>query len=259
MTSNLARKIRLVYGVILSISIAAAGICLMAACVGIYRTGDHPFSREVVANAFRPIAVPVYLCLGLTILGFPLSWWLPGEQRKLRAGKQNALILEKLHDKTDLNRCDEPLRNAVAAQQKSRAVHRAIRSGLLVISGVIFLAYVLSGDRFLLPDINSSMVRAMGILLPCLAVTFGYAVFTAYHNSASVKKEIELMKQASASAPKMAGEKKDNTSGEEKTRAIRCVVLALAVVLLVYGFLTGGTADVLTKAINICTECVGLG
>jgi len=40
---------------------------------------------------------------------------------------------------------------------------------------------------------------------------------------------------------------------------VRCVLVCAAVVLLVYGYLAGGTADVLTKAINICTECVGLG
>ena len=35
--------------------------------------------------------------------------------------------------------------------------------------------------------------------------------------------------------------------------------LPMAVGLLLYGFFAGGTADVLTKAVNICTECIGLG
>ncbi|MBQ8580085.1 MAG: thioredoxin [Oscillospiraceae bacterium] len=29
--------------------------------------------------------------------------------------------------------------------------------------------------------------------------------------------------------------------------------------MIAYGAAAGGTADVLTKAVNICTECVGLG
>ena len=37
------------------------------------------------------------------------------------------------------------------------------------------------------------------------------------------------------------------------------MILAVAVSILIYGYMNGGTADVLTKAINICTECVGLG
>ena len=41
--------------------------------------------------------------------------------------------------------------------------------------------------------------------------------------------------------------------------ALRWALVCLAVAVLVYGFCTGGTADVLTKAKNICTECVGLG
>ncbi|MBQ8494361.1 MAG: thioredoxin [Clostridia bacterium] len=39
----------------------------------------------------------------------------------------------------------------------------------------------------------------------------------------------------------------------------RCAVLVLGIVLLVWGALENGAADVLTKAINICTECIGLG
>ena len=40
---------------------------------------------------------------------------------------------------------------------------------------------------------------------------------------------------------------------------IRCVVLAAAALLIVLGILNGGMYDVLVKAINICTECIGLG
>ena len=38
------------------------------------------------------------------------------------------------------------------------------------------------------------------------------------------------------------------------------LVLGLALlVFLVYGLVSGGTADVLAKAANICSECIGLG
>ncbi|MBR4862977.1 MAG: thioredoxin [Oscillospiraceae bacterium] len=40
---------------------------------------------------------------------------------------------------------------------------------------------------------------------------------------------------------------------------MRYALLVVAVSILVYGYFAGGTNDVLTKAINICTECVGLG
>ena len=40
---------------------------------------------------------------------------------------------------------------------------------------------------------------------------------------------------------------------------VRIVLYALAVILIVTGIGNGGMRDVLIKAINICTECIGLG
>ena len=41
--------------------------------------------------------------------------------------------------------------------------------------------------------------------------------------------------------------------------AVRLILFAAALVLLVLGVRNGGLRDVLFKAINICTECIGLG
>ncbi|MBQ8200798.1 MAG: hypothetical protein IJZ74_03405 [Clostridia bacterium] len=40
---------------------------------------------------------------------------------------------------------------------------------------------------------------------------------------------------------------------------LRSLVLALALALIAAGVMNGGLYDVLVKAINICTECIGLG
>ena len=42
-------------------------------------------------------------------------------------------------------------------------------------------------------------------------------------------------------------------------KAARCVCIALAVLLIGLGIVNGGLWDVLVKAVNICTECIGLG
>lgn len=52
---------------------------------------------------------------------------------------------------------------------------------------------------------------------------------------------------------------KYNGENDKKENLLRLTILFLAVFFVVYGLITGGTADVLTKAINICTECIGLG
>ncbi len=40
---------------------------------------------------------------------------------------------------------------------------------------------------------------------------------------------------------------------------LKLLLLALAAALIVLGVLNGSARDVLIKAVNICTECVGLG
>lgn len=44
-----------------------------------------------------------------------------------------------------------------------------------------------------------------------------------------------------------------------KNGAVRIVVGLAAAALIILGVLNGGMRDVLVKAINICTECIGLG
>ncbi|MBQ4066050.1 MAG: thioredoxin [Clostridia bacterium] len=41
--------------------------------------------------------------------------------------------------------------------------------------------------------------------------------------------------------------------------AVTVLILVLAVALIVVGALSDGASAVLTKAVNICTECIGLG
>lgn len=46
---------------------------------------------------------------------------------------------------------------------------------------------------------------------------------------------------------------------KRKKTVIYIVLFALAGVLIAAGIANGGLRDVLIKAINICTECIGLG
>ena len=42
-------------------------------------------------------------------------------------------------------------------------------------------------------------------------------------------------------------------------KGIQAAVFVAAVLLIIAGIVNGGALDVLVKAINICTECIGLG
>lgn len=259
MTKDTIFRLRRILGAATGVSIATAGVCLMAACLGIYQNGDGAFSREAVAAAFGPIAVPVYLCLALVIAGFILHLCFPAEKKKTSPAKQNEQILNRLHARTDLVRCGKELLNAIDAEQYGRRSRKRIRGFSIFLCALIFIVYILTADRFLLPDINRSMLDAMAVLLPWLVLVFGYSVYTEYRNRKSIEAEIELMRQAAAHAPKAAEPRQNSRTSDRDANRFRTAILVVAVAILIYGFVSGGTADVLTKAINICTECVGLG
>ncbi len=247
------QRVRLIYGIILGIALVVAGICLIGACICIYHSGDKPFSREAVAFYFSEISVPVYLALALTAGGFILSFALPKEKSK-KPGKNLPGTLRRLWEKRDITLLESQLQADIRKQQMSRKLHTYISIGLLSIGSLLFLAYAVDPDNFPSEDITGSMAKGTVIMLICLFVPFVYAVLSSYLARASMKKEIELVRS-------VAPNRQTSLKSSEKSagNVLRWVLLGVAVLSIVYGYFAGGTVDVLTKAVNICTECVGLG
>ena len=259
MTKETLIRIHRIYSILLSIVIILAGLCFIAGCITIYNSGDHPFSREVVAETFSGIALPVYLCLAMTIISFLLEAILPSNKEKPTIQKPYTAILNRLRTNKDSEKLDPKLKDEILALQKNRRLHIIIRTIVIILSSVCFLVYALNGKHFHQSDINGSMIKAMWLLIPCFFLSFGYALFTAIHNEKSIQKEIGLWKQVPSSAPLRTDKDTASDTSDKKLNTCRLAFLFVAVFCLTYGLLTGGTADVLTKAINICTECIGLG
>lgn len=254
MNSERTQKLRRIYGILLSCVIILAGICLMVACVGIYRSGDEPFSREAVAAAFSPISIPVYLCLAMVLAGFVLKALLPHPAEKAAAIKQLGVMRNRLLARADLETCDGAVKAAILAEQKRRNKQNITCAAILGACASVFLLYALDSSHFHPSKINASMVSAMWVLVPCVAVAFAACLLTVSIRNKSLQQEIALLKQC----PKLPDAKSEAVK-PDATKKVRYVILAAAIALAIFGFCTGGTADVLTKAVNICTECIGLG
>lgn len=247
------KHIHKIYGIGLSVLLILSGICLMAACVGIYLSGDQPFSRESVAAAFAPIAVPVLAALALVVIGFLLDLFLPKDEEKAAPVAQYSMILHRLQAKADLEQADEATKTAILAQRAYRMRHKVISAVLLAVGSIVFLIYALREGSFHASEINDSIIKATAVLLPCMAIPFYYALFAAVCSRISAQKEIALLKGVPSKAPEAVPQRNSTVN------IVRGILLCAGAALLLYGLFSGGTADVLTKAINICTECVGLG
>jgi uncharacterized membrane protein len=262
------KRIHLLYGIILSASIVLAGICIMVACYGIYTnglaSGQQIYSREIVAEAFSAIAIPVYVCLVLVIGGFVLHLALPLERKKLIPEKNESLILRRLQSKKSFAADQTELRCAAEQQQKLRRLHTYISAGLIAVCTIVFLVQACWPGYWPDPrvpdetqDVTEAMIAIMPLFAICVLIHLGYTIFTVYFCRNSIRKEIALYKQATAvaeDAPSLP-----RRMNKKVLLAIRCGILALSVTLIVIGATTGGVEAIVAKAVAICTECIGLG
>lgn len=262
MSNDIRKLVHRIYGIAISAVTVIAGARLAWACYGIYTdgkaAGGQIYTRAIVAEAFREVALPVYLCLALVIGGFLLHLLLPPERQKAVPEKNRQLILNRLYAKADLAQSDPILVAEIQKQKKARRLHTLIGAALLAIFSVIFLIYACNDALWPeVAQITPVMARSVLLLLGCLVIPTGYAIFDAYFCRRSMDKEIDLLKQAAKGSPAPAAQPACHC-GKALVIA-RCVIVVLAVVLMIYGYSTGGISDVIAKAAAICTECVGLG
>ncbi len=254
MTQNTKKWVRRGYFALMTVALIIVAALFILQCVAIYRLGGNPFTRESIAAHFAPIAAPVYVCIGLVVVGFALSPLLPAAPDS--APDRDEVALRRLQAKTNLAACNSALGQAVNKQRRNRQRHRTVTLVLSTVGAAVFLWYALFVNDYPKYDPNSAVIRAMWVMIPCAVVPFAYGVFTAYFCRRSIKAEIGLLR----TAPKEAIVGADQAAGgKDYTLWVQSVVLAVAVGCIVYGLLVGGAAEVLAKALKICTECIGLG
>ena len=161
--------------------------------------------------------------------------------------------------KKEIKSCDKSLYDAIIEERKSRKLHSTLRAVLMLVCAAVFLFFALDFSRYHQSEINRSVIFMMTVLAPCVFASGAYSVFVNFYCEKSLEKEISLLKKI----PDKKGESEKKAKNEKALKVLAAVgkiaILAIAVVLLVYGAVSGGFSDVMTKAVNICTECIGLG
>jgi hypothetical protein len=140
---------------------------------------------------------------------------------------------------------------------------------LTVLAGVTLLpalAWCVNPAHFSVENLNTDIKTAALFILPCAAVSLGLLTGERLLRHASVARETAAVKAALAAgkgtakpAEKVNADKKKLTENPHFVWGIRGLILAVGVLFIVLGIFNGGMADVLGKAIRICTECIGLG
>ena len=254
------------YGeIVLSVLLALLGVAFIFSAYHLYITGGNvPYSRERVGEYLLwllPLSVIVILlavALGVLSLG---------------ADKDNVkgLISVSTLYKRRASRVEyasiAPENKAVLEIERKRRLFLLISAiAVVVIYAVITVVISLDFSRYTVATCTEDVAALSLIIFPPALVIVGFSVIVSSLYTKSLARASEIYKAEldggnNAGSPKADAEiiafvKKN----EEKILLIsRLSLVAIAVLLIVLGIFNGTMADVLGKAVKICTECIGLG
>ena len=252
MSEKTVRTVRLVYGCVLSFLLVLTGACFIHAALSIYYGGgESPYTPEAIAARFEAIVLPVILTLALILGGILLALLLPEGTARPRAIPHRRAFLLRLEKRKDTS--DEAYRAVAAAESRRRLLVRVAAAVVSLLASVPALLHLFSEDAFRYPEYNASVIGAMPTLLLFSAVLTALLTLCALLCDRSYARQTKAL----AAAPTRSAPTEEKSS--RATLLVRLGILAVALLFLVLGIVGGGMADVLSKAINICTECIGLG
>ena len=226
-------------------------------CLDIYLVGNSPANLDENGLHIQPVyrAEDVMARLwGLRIwaVGYlallaAVCVLVPGGVRKgaiaMEPDNRLRLMKKKLTDLPEPARAEEALRRKI---WYGTGAFVAICAGLS-------LVFLLNRDNFISWDLEMVMGRMLIHTLPWIMAAFGAVLAASFFCRRSMEREINLLKGISGTkAPEAVGK-------PSRVGYVRIALYAVAMVLIVLGIHNGGMRDVLIKAINICTECIGLG
>lgn len=231
----------------------AVGACLISASLGIYRGGEGEYTRATVAEGLDSVSVPVYIWLALLAAGLACRFLAPDKADKPQRTPVS-YRLKRLSLSADLSKCDIDIVKTVEIERRKRRIWTAVPATVFAIITVVYLFYALNGANYT-DDISTSVAKAFAVLVACytpFVLLIGALYFPYRH---SMEREVTALQKA----PKAATQAQKKLIADKAAGWVRLALLVIGAVLLTVGICMGGMADVLTKAINICTECVGLG
>ena len=247
---------------LLRIILTAATVLLLALlawqCLDIYLVGNSPANLDAnglyIQKVYRADDVIARLnglriwAMGYLVLLVIACVLIPGNVRKgsavaMEPDNRLRLMKKKLTDLPEAARTEENLRKKI---QYGTAA-------LIVGCAAVSLVYLLNRDNFTSWDLETVMGQMLVHTIPWIIIAFGAMIVASVFCRRSMEREIALLKGVSGNrAPEAAAK-------PSRVLFVRIALYALAITLIVLGINNGGMRDVLIKAINICTECIGLG
>ena len=248
--------IHLVYGIVVSCLVVALGAALIWSVIDIYQadpTGD-PYSPATIGDHFDQIAILVYATLTAILGGILMNLFTKKQKEKVKPIRDNRALMLKAAAKAG-----NPTPAEQAAMNKAKRNRLLITVGCLIIfSGLMVypaIHVLFRHDYHASP--NGEVLRSAVIILGPMVLGFTVCHIGSLLVSKSYELQTGIYKQIINDGRSFITIRRPPT--KIAVNLIRSAILVAAIAMIIAGIFNGTARDVLTKAVAICTECIGLG
>lgn len=272
MKEKTCKTVRIVYGAVFGAVTALVAALLIWQVLDVYlggkRAGGVIFSRAVVGERLARISPALIVWLVVAVAGYAIGIIF---STRAKVGKQDIrYTLCRMRKRMPVG-CPEGMGDSWAIVRRETTIMRILYScvGAVGLAGAIYtIVYLCMPSHFPSGEVTASMINMVKNVIPWVTWTFLLACGVGVYEKFSARKQIpEIGKLTKAGGVRAA---KPSFAENIKNRFLKFVytyriwfirgaVCVVAVSFVIAGALNGGAHDVLTKAINICTECIGLG
>lgn len=280
MQEKTCKTVRLCYGIALSLMTAVTGALFIWQTLDIYLSGgSRPFTREIVLERLNRIAPAFWIWVVMVAAGF-IIWEVFAVSYKRAPLKDDCYALRRLKKRVP-QKVGESGLASLKAVKRGELINLIVKlcAAALCLAGVAYgIAYLATASNFPKTDVNGEMLNMAAHLAPCVFAALLILCGVTLYLSISAKKQLPHVKQiiASAKADEKNGVEAVYVTGNTAVAdlygrwkalsnhkyfilGVRIAIAVFAVTFIILGIVNGNMRAILIKAINICTECIGLG
>ncbi len=246
------KKTNKIFSIIVSIQTILMGIVFIIQILRIYYGNNKVFDREIV-NKYLLEILPIILLWIIIIIISYIYYSLTNNPKPLFTKISSVYKLKNLY--TDYEFTENESLKKEKIKMKIAAIINLI---ILVICSIMGLCYLLNVKHFDPQGNLSEQAIQMSIhLSPWVIISFTSLILKTFYDEIRSRNCVTIIKKILLDG---SGTKIIKTNINNKYLLItRLFIISISVVLIIVGIINGEATDVLQKAINICTECIGLG
>lgn len=247
--------------IVISVITGVMGIAFLVQTLRIYSAKGNPmYSRELVGEYLLQILAVLIIWVIAVIVGIVFSY-LNHNNKKEFVKTTNIVKLNTLASLLPSSLKEGQATDSYLKECKKRKIAWYIVLGILLVCLIMGSLYLFNVKHFIYDGNPTEQIKKMVVhLLPWLIISFGSLIGMVIYEEWNAKKCIPLVKDLLNEN----GKQKPTPFVQSKRKNLilnitRGALVVCAITLIIVGALTGGADGVLQKAINICTECIGLG